>query len=108
MYTAYDNTAWTIMAYTDGPQASSDYIWGSSGGYARAPVTPMLLDIAAAQRVYGPPIDTPLSGGQVFGFNTNIQGDIARFFDFSLNTRPVVTLFDTGSGNSLDLSGSSL
>ena len=108
MYTAYDNTAWTIMAYTDGPQASSDYIWGSSGGYARAPVTPMLLDIAAAQRIYGPPTDTPLSGGQVFGFNTNIQGDIARFFDFSLNTRPVVTLFDTGSGNSLDLSGYSL
>lgn len=108
MYTAYDSTAWTLMSYNDGPDVSSQYVWGASGGYARAPTTPMPLDILAAERIYGLPTSTPLSGGQVFGFNTNIQGDIAQFFDFTLNSRPVVTLFDTGRGNSLDLSGYSL
>jgi len=46
-----------------------------------------------------------LSGGQVFGFHSNIQGDTAIFFDFSINTHPVVTLFDTGANNVFDLSG---
>ncbi len=105
MYTAYDTTAWSIMSYNDAPAESSAYVWGSSGGYARGPVTPMALDILAAQRLYGAPVDTPLSGGQVFGFHTNIQGDIAQFFDFTVNTKPIVTLFDTGTGNTLDLSG---
>ena len=65
----------------------------------------MILDIAAAQRIYGLPTNTPLSGGQVFGFHSNIQGDTAQFFDFTINTHPVVTLFDLGGNNSFDLSG---
>jgi serralysin len=108
MYTSYDSTAWTVMSYNHGPDVSSQFGWGESGGYERAPTTPMPLDILAAERIYGSPTDTPLSGGQVFGFNTNIQGDIAQFFDFSINARPVLTLFDTGTGNTLDLSGYSL
>jgi serralysin len=104
-YTSYDNTAWSLMSYNDAPDVSSDYLWGSSGGYDRAPTTPMTLDILAAQRIYGLPVNSPLSGGQVFGFHTNIQGDIAQFFDFTINTRPVVTLYDAGGGNTLDLSG---
>jgi serralysin len=104
-YTSYDNTAWSLMSYNDAPNVSSQYVWGSSGGYARAPLTPMPLDIAAADRIYGLPTDTPLSGGQVFGFNTNITGDIAKFFDFTIDTKPIITLFDTGAGNTLDVSG---
>ena len=57
------------------------------------------------QRLYGAPTSTPLSGGQVFGFHCNVVGDIAPFFDFTVNTRPVVTLWDAGGGNTLDLSG---
>ena len=105
MYTSYDTTAYSLMSYNDAPDVSGSFIWGSSGGYARAPVTPMMLDIAAAERIYGMPANTPLSGGQIFGFHTNITGDIAQFFDFTINTRPVITLFDTGVGNTLDLSG---
>jgi len=105
MYTSYDNSAYSVMSYNDAPDVDSAFVWGSSGGYARAPVTPMILDIAAADRIYGLPADTPLSGGQVFGFHTNITGDIAQFFDFTMNARPVITLFDTGTGNTLDLSG---
>jgi serralysin len=65
----------------------------------------MILDVAAMQRIYGLPTNTPLSGGQVFGFHSNIQGDIAQFFDFTINTHPVVTLFDLGPNNTLDVSG---
>jgi serralysin len=104
-YTSYDNTAWSLMSYNFAPDVSGQYVWGSSGGYARSPLTPMPLDIAAAQRIYGAPTNTPLSGGQVFGFHTNIAGDIAQFFDFTINTKPVITLFDTGVGNTLDASG---
>jgi serralysin len=104
-YTSYDNTAYSLMSYNDAPDLGSNFVWGSSGGYLRTPVTPMMLDIAAADRIYGLPVGGPLSGGQTFGFHTNISGDIAQFFDFTVNTRPVVTLFDTGTGNVLDLSG---
>ena len=104
-YTSYDNTAYSLMSYIEGPDASSEFVWGASGGYFRTAVTPMMLDIAAADRIYGLPTNTPLSGGQVFGFNTNISGDIAQFFDFTINSKPVVTLFNTGLGNTLDVSG---
>lgn len=103
--TSYDNTAYSLMSYNEAPNYSSDFIWGSSGGLQRSPVTPMMLDIAAADRIYGLPVGGPLSGGQVFGFNTNIAGDIRQFFDFTVNTKPVITLFDTGTNNTLDVSG---
>lgn len=106
--TLYDNTAYSLMSYNEAPRfsgSSGTFVWGSSGGYTRSSVTPMMLDIAAAQRLYGMPVGGPLSGGQIFGFNTNIAGDIAQFFDFAVNTRPVITLFDTGLHNTLDVSG---
>ena len=66
----------------------------------------MMLDILAAQRLYGVPTSGPLaSGGQVFGFNSNIDGSIARFFDFTINTNPFITIWDGGLNNTLDVSG---
>jgi len=103
--TQYDNTAYSIMSYNDAQDYGSAFDWGTSGGYLRSAVTPMMLDIAAIDRIYGLPVGGPLSGGQTFGFHTNIAGDIAQFFDFTINTRPVITLFDTGLNNRLDLSG---
>lgn len=104
-FTQYDNTAYSLMSYNDAPDYSSAFLWGSSGGTSRSPVTPMMLDIAAADRIYGLPVGGPLSGGQTFGFHTNIAGDIAQFFDFTVNTKPIITLFDTGLNNTLDVSG---
>jgi serralysin len=66
----------------------------------------MILDILAAQRLYGPATSGPLaSGGQVFGFHSNITGLIAPYFDFTVNTHPVITIWDGGLNNTLDLSG---
>jgi serralysin len=65
----------------------------------------MPLDILAAQTLYGLPTSTPLSGGQTFGFNCNVQGPSGMFFDFTKNTTPVITIWDMGTNNTLDLSG---
>ena len=118
-YSAYDDRAWSIMSYIDPSDTSakdasgelpSGLNWGISKAdnglyYGNEPTTMMPLDILAIQRIYGLPTSTPLSGGQVFGFNSNIVGPIEPFFDFTKNTTPVVTLWDEGGGNTLDLSG---
>ena len=108
----YDTRAWSIMSYNQEGSGNDGnvYRWGSTRSddglsYHDVPVTWMPLDILAVQRLYGVAVDTPLSGGQTFGFHTNIQGDIAKFFDFDINPKPIVTLWDKGTGNSLDLSG---
>ncbi|MET0373509.1 MAG: M10 family metallopeptidase C-terminal domain-containing protein, partial [Rhizorhabdus sp.] len=104
-FTAFDNAAWTIMSYND-----QEADWGASRGdnnllYGRSPTTWMPLDILAIQRIYGVAVNTPLSGGQTYGFNSNISGSIAKFFDFTQNAKPIVTLWNKGVGNTLDLSG---
>nr|WP_047165725.1 M10 family metallopeptidase C-terminal domain-containing protein [Sphingomonas sp. Y57] len=106
-YTNFDSLAWTLMSYND---PASGFSWGTSRTsdgllYANTPVTPMPLDIVAIQRIYGVAVDTPLSGGQVYGFNSNIAGPIAKYFDFNQNSRPIVTLWNKGVGNTLDVSG---
>lgn len=91
--TGYDNRDWSIMSYHN----------EQTGSYS---VTPMVLDIAAAQRIYGVANDSPLSGGgQVFGFHSNIAGPLGAFFDFTQDAQPHVTIWDGGANNTLDLSG---
>ena len=89
-----DNRQYTIMSYND--PAGNPY-----GGNYRT--TPGDYDILAAQRIYGAPTTTPLGGGQIFGFNTNITA--FSQFNFAIDTHPVVTLYDAGLNNTLDLSG---
>ncbi|WP_158744248.1 M10 family metallopeptidase C-terminal domain-containing protein, partial [Acidisphaera sp. L21] len=121
----YDSRQWTAMSYIEPNDTKAAYYsqysvtgtsWLSSvktttGNTVTtsttevAPQTPMMLDILAAQQLYGTPTKTALSGGQVFGFNTNITDPSKAFFDFTVNTTPVVTLWDAGIGNTLDLSG---
>ncbi len=113
-YGPYDSRQWSIMSYInpwDAARYSAEYPvtgtnWGvGADGYYREPTTWMPLDILAAQRLYGVATNTPLYGGQVFGFHCNIGGAIQPFFDFTVNTAPVVTLWDAGLGNTLDVSG---
>ena len=81
--------------------------WGiSADGYYNVPTTPGILDIAAAQQLYGVATSGPLTGGgKVFGFNSNLAASIKAYFDFTVNTNPVVTLWASGVNNTLDLSG---
>ena len=85
---------------------SSRTMWGT-----RFPTTPMMLDILAAQRLYGVPTSGPLvDGNDTFGFNADLGNDsvansIERYFDFTVNQHPVITIWDVGVNNTLDLSG---
>jgi hypothetical protein len=111
----YDTYLWSIMSYISPQDASAAYYssypvtgtsWGNApDGYSYVNTTPMMLDIIGAQRLYGVPTSTVLSGGQTFGFNTNVDSSIRSYFDFTVNTHPQITLWDKGSNNTLDVSG---
>lgn len=110
----YDTRLWSLMSYINPFDSTAQYYnqsqyayWGiSPDGYYEEPTTPMILDIEAAQRIYGAATSGPLANGGVhFGFHTNLTGLIARYFDFTVDTNPVVTLYAGGTNNTLDLSG---
>ena len=112
-YTPYDSEAWSLMSYIAPGNTAADFYnqypvhtaWGFTNGYANEPGTPMIDDILAAQRLYGAPTSGPLTQAQTFGFNTTLTGLIKRYFDFTIDTVPVVTIYDTANDNTLDLSG---
>jgi peptidase M10/serralysin-like protein len=115
-FSAYDTRLWTIMSYINPWVTTAKYYssypvtgtnWGiSADGYYNVPTTPAILDIAAAQQLYGLPTSGPLiGGGKVFGFNSNLAASIKAYFDFTVNTSPVITLWASGTNNTLDLSG---
>jgi hypothetical protein len=109
-YSGYDSQLWTIMSYVSPSDTTARYygsypIQGAKWAAGEAPETPMPLDVAAAQQLYGAPTTTALSGNNTFGFNCNITDASRELFDLTINTQPVVTLFDTGGYNTLDLSG---
>ncbi|MFO1163048.1 MAG: pre-peptidase C-terminal domain-containing protein [Reyranellaceae bacterium] len=104
----YDTQTWSTMSYIKawGKYQNEYPIPVNETFWTGPPTTPMILDILAIQRVYGAATSGPLaSGGQVFGFNSNIDGPIRKFFDFTVNKAPVITIWDGGTNNTLDLSG---
>ena len=117
-----DVRTWSVMSYIDATETSAKYyssydptgpnVAWSTNSSVYAPFTPMGLDIIAAQREYGAPSNTMFAGGQTFGFNSNVKYTAIdgsqqnlSMYDFTVNAVPVVTLYDSGSNNTLDLSG---
>jgi serralysin len=88
-----DSLQYTIMSY----------FASSSTGAVRSSfaATPLAHDIAALQHVYGVNMATR-TGDTVYGFNSNAGRDA---FDFTLNTAPVVGIWDAGGRDTLDFSG---
>ena len=112
-YGPYDSQLWSIMSYIDPTDTTAEYYsdytvtgvnWELDGTYYY-PTTPKMLDILAAQELYGVSTSTTFAGGQIFGFNCNITDASEPFFDFTKNTVPVITIWDSGNNNTLDLSG---
>jgi len=96
-YGPLDTRLWAIMSYIPATDTSAKYfdqypVTGTAWGSNTQSFTWMPLDILAAQRLYGKPVSTPLSGGQVFGFNCNVTGPLNQYFNFEIDTKPVVTL----------------
>jgi len=109
-YSAYDDRMYTIMSYIsyedgDAKFADQNPVQGTDWGNISAPHSMMALDILAIQQLYGAADSTQLDGGEIYGFNCNIDGLIGEFFDFTVNKTPVVTLFNQGKDNILDASG---
>ncbi|HYI63561.1 MAG TPA: M10 family metallopeptidase C-terminal domain-containing protein [Allosphingosinicella sp.] len=88
-----DSLQYTIMSY----------FASSSTGAVRTSfaATPLAHDIAAIQHLYGVNMTTR-TGDTVYGFNSN-AGRPA--FDFTLNTLPVIAVWDAGGRDTLDFSG---
>jgi Ca2+-binding RTX toxin-like protein len=115
-FSAYDDRMYTIMSYifwgspdplygAQNPNTGTNWGVSDDGIRRQAPHSVMQLDILAIQALYGVSTETPFDGGQVYGFNSNIEGPLKDLYDFSLNTDPVVTLYNQGTGNTLDLTG---
>jgi serralysin len=88
-----DSLQYTIMSY----------FASSNTGAVRTSfaATPMAHDIAAIQSLYGEN-PTTRTGDTHYGFNS----DAGRpAFDFSLNTNPVIAIWDAGGVDTLDFSG---
>ena len=114
-FSAFDDRMYTIMSYISWSSTGAKYAaqnpnpgtnWGyDAQGYTRqASHTVMGLDIVGIQQIYGESDRTPFSGGQTYGFHSNIFGPLRDFYDFGVNTSPVVTIYNQGTNNTLDLS----
>jgi Ca2+-binding RTX toxin-like protein len=95
----HDTHQYTIMSYFDADNTGAD--WYKSDGYWQYAQTPMVDDIMAIQSIYGKNFTTR-SGDTTYGFNATSG---SWTFDFSQNTNPVLTIWDGGGNDTLDLSG---
>jgi len=104
-----DSTVYTIMSYfgPDWRKGEGDVAWANwtgVDGVLYSPQTPALYDIVAIQKIYGIETNTRVSD-TIYGFNSNIMGVEKAIFDFIINKNPIITLFDSGGVDTLDLSG---
>ena len=63
--------------------------------------TPAVHDVYTVQQVYGADMTTR-AGDTVYGFNSTADKGV---FDFTQDTHPVLTIWDGGGNDTLDLSG---
>jgi serralysin len=89
-----DSRQYTVMSYFSARETGANF----NGNF---PSTPMMHDILTMQYAYGRNYATR-SGDTVYGFNSTAGREV---YDFSLNSLPVLTLWDGGGVNALDLSG---
>lgn len=113
----YDSRLWSIMSYIDPTDSTASYYssynsvekavnW-TTGGVTYYSTTPMELDIEAIQELYGAATSSPLTVGQTFGFNSTFSASSAlgTFYNFNVDTHPVITIWDSAGNNTLDLRG---
>ncbi|SEJ40244.1 Matrixin [Sphingomonas sp. OV641] len=97
---AQDSRQYSIMSYFDAYETGAQHIDFTLANFAYA-ATPLVHDIAAIQAIYG--VDTTTrTGNTTYGFNSNADRDA---YDFTLNTRPIVTIWDAGGRDTIDFSG---
>lgn len=95
-----DTIQYSVMSYFD----ETNLPTGNFGSSYSA--TPMLHDILALQALYGANTTTR-TGDNTYGYNASGSG-MRDVFDFDQNQRPVLTIYDRGGFDTLDLSQSVL
>lgn len=95
-----DSLQYSIMSYFDAYETGAQYIDWTLLNFAY-PSTPQVHDVAGIQAIYGADMTTR-TGDTVYGFNSTAD---RAAFDFTVNTRPVVTIWDAGGTDTLDFSG---
>jgi len=103
-----DSTMLSVMSYY-GPnmqRGMDDVAWASwvaSDGHVYSPQTPMMNDIMVIQEMYGEAVTR--ADNSIYGFGSNVTGATASIYDFSVNLNPILTIYDSGGIDTLDLSG---
>jgi len=89
-----DSHQYSVMSYFNASNTGSNH----QGEYAS---TPMIYDILAVQNIYGANMNAR-AGDTVYGYNSTAGSDQ---FDFSINTAPVVAIWDGNGTDTIDVSG---
>ncbi len=97
---AQDSLQYSIMSYFDGYETGAQFIDFNLLNFAY-PSTPMIHDIAAIQAIYGADYTTR-ADDTTYGFHSTEAGTA---YDFTANTRPVLSIWDGGGNDTLNLSG---
>ena len=110
---AQDSRQFTIMSYFGGENTGADYRMDSSNGLY-SPSTPMLHDVAALQRLYGPDMTTR-TGDTVYGYDSNAGRSVFDFDTRNANSirtdgtyAPIFTIWDAGGTDTLNFSRTSV
>ena len=108
-----DSSVYSVMSYY-GPNWGSGFSngegrvawadWVGADGTRYEPQTPMLNDIMAMQAIYGVETTTR-SGDTTYGFHANVTGSLSDIYNFNENQNPILTIFDSGGDDTLDVSG---
>ena len=106
-----DSQVLSVMSYfgprNAAPQYSPEVMladWINGAGQTLSPQTPMVNDVMAIQAIYGVSATTRLDH-TVYGFGSTVVGATASIYDFARNRDPILTLFDSGGTDTLNLSG---
>ena len=95
---AQDSQMYSSMSYFAAGSTGAD--WFSSDYKYHYAQTPMVHDILAIQAMYGADMTTRTED-TVYGYNSNTNSPI---YDFSQNEHPILTIWDAGGIDTLDLS----
>jgi hypothetical protein len=99
--TDLNNIIFTVMSYTT-PDQGSEHTWGYASGYS---VTPMALDIASLQLLYG--VKGNATENTTYIFNINAEIDLNPDPDKIVSIgQAYYSIWDTGGVDSLDFSAS--
>jgi hypothetical protein len=95
-----DTQQYSVMSYFSASNTGANHVVPSLGEIA--PMTPMIDDIGALQRLYGANLSTR-TGDTTYGFNSNADRSVFHLDGSSLP--PVFSVWDAGGNDTFDFSG---